>query len=127
MRTLVAVYGTLKKGHRNHSIITHVGGEFFKKIHIKNVAMFGVSPTYSFPVAVKSPGDIIEAEAYYIPVKELHRLDDFEYYDRDNVRDSLFVRDAVYTSDVPGGHVWIYLFNQQLPERKEKISNWQST
>ena len=78
---LIAVYGTLRKGERNHQVLGD--SEYLKTIRLKGFKMYG-APT--FPAVIKgTTDDSIVIEIYRIKRQNISQALDFlEGFDRNN-------------------------------------------
>ena len=94
-RQLVFVYGTLKRGEKNHHWLE--GASWQGEAELNGVVLHDLGP---FPMAVIGEGKAI-GEVYAVEVSGLARLDELEAYPR------LYDRQALSLSD--GRQVWVYL------------------
>jgi len=77
--TMVFVYGTLKQGMRNHSVIERIKGEFqFPAETIGLYPMFDLGNGFPYLQDVVGTGYIIQGEIYKIPTENMKTLDYFE-------------------------------------------------
>lgn len=114
MKTLLFVYGTLKRGERNHRLLADQ--EF--------VGAAAAAPRYRvydlgpFPGLARDPatGLAVRGEVFAVSACALAELDDFE-----GVPD-LFVREPI---EVPGfENVWAYYTNRPLPPGARSGDRW---
>lgn len=107
----LAVYGTLKSTHPNHSIL---GPE--KKVIARDVRLPGAS-LYElgwFPGVVKDPnGPGVMCEIVEVPVDSLRYIDQYEGYDEGGVsHHNLFIREVVELEN--GDKVLVYFYNKPI-------------
>ena len=95
MRELIGVYGTLKRGHGNHSLIRHA--PFHGTSYLKDV---GVTKRTGFPFAYRSKGAKTFIEIYEVNKATLSAVDRLEGHPHWYKRE-LF--------NVAGKDVWVYL------------------
>ncbi len=95
---LVAVYGSLKRGHSNHHWLA--GARFEGRCRLPGLVMHNLGP---YPMAVPSPqrADLIHAELYRLPPGGLARLDELEDVPRE------YNRRLRRLSD--GRRAWVYV------------------
>jgi gamma-glutamylcyclotransferase (GGCT)/AIG2-like uncharacterized protein YtfP len=107
----LAVYGTLRRGQRNHRLLD--GCAFLGSGHVRG-ALFDVPRTpfraYAYPALVEDPNGLTRVELYAISLAMLPILDELERYDPLNEADSQYVRRVVEVLDGPmdRGHVYVY-------------------
>jgi gamma-glutamylcyclotransferase (GGCT)/AIG2-like uncharacterized protein YtfP len=94
-RQLVFVYGTLKRGEKNHHWLE--GASWQGEAELNGVLLHDLGP---FPMAVIGEGTAF-GEVYAVKVRGLARLDELEGYPR------LYVRQLLSLSD--GRRAWVYL------------------
>ena len=94
-RHLVFVYGTLKRGERNHHWLE--GASWQGEAELHGVLLHDLGP---FPMAVIGEGTAI-GEVYAVEERGLARLDELEGYPR------LYDRQVLSLSD--GRQAWVYL------------------
>lgn len=116
----VFVYGTLKRGESNHSVMEQAEGVFQKEVSVANIAIVN-TPWY--PLAFKFASDDMEAqgELYTIPFKKLDVLDTLEGYP------VLYDRIAVETTSGEKAIVYTYNDEDQIKSYTVKyglICNW---
>ena len=100
MDKLVAVYGTLKKGFRNHHFLEN--SEYIKSERIKGFDMYDVG---DYPGIVKGKGSIT-VELYKVDQLTESNIDWLEHY-QDNTFD-LYKKQPIKTSE---GTAFIYVYN----------------
>jgi gamma-glutamylcyclotransferase (GGCT)/AIG2-like uncharacterized protein YtfP len=106
-KSLIAVYGTLKKGKRNHHLLgvpaNYVGDDV-----INNYALIDL---VSFPAAVHRLDNKIHTEIYCIDRKLLPAIDILEGNRGRNCYSNLYNRIKVTTTY---GKAWMYVWNGNL-------------
>lgn len=98
---LVFVYGTLRKGARNHYVLAEANYANYKDIFVTN-PKYTLLDLNGFPGAVPGKHQII-GEVFEVSDHMLKRLDEFERYPE------LYSREIIPT---PWGNAWIYLYKQ---------------
>lgn len=102
--TRVFVYGTLKKGMGNHSVMIEAKGRFLGTTKVRGYACIN---TPWFPYAFKKDEAIIEGEVFAIPKENIYILDTLEGYPG-------FYNREITKTDL--GHVWIYFLDCPDPK-----------
>ncbi|MBY0457689.1 MAG: gamma-glutamylcyclotransferase [Gemmataceae bacterium] len=115
MTTVLFVYGTLKRGHRNHRLLadqTFLGEAVTAPRY--RVADLGPHPGLVYD---DSDGLAVRGELFAVDACALGELDDFE-----GVPD-LFVRERI---DIPtrGEEVWAYFINRPVPAGAPTGDRW---
>ncbi|WP_416139930.1 gamma-glutamylcyclotransferase family protein [Halomonas sp. HK25] len=100
---LVAVYGTLKRGLRNHHWLD--GADFIGSDRLADVTLFDIGP---FPGAKLEPSRGVEVEVFQVNVRLLAGLDRLEDYRRHQPHQGLYDR-AIHPTAF--GPAWLYLYN----------------
>jgi gamma-glutamylcyclotransferase (GGCT)/AIG2-like uncharacterized protein YtfP len=121
----VAVYGTLRRGERNHGLMA--GATFLGQATVRG-ALYDVPRApyrpYAYPALVEEPQLEVVVEVYRLSGADmLARLDALERYDPANEADSQYVRRRV---DVFGGPVdtaHAYLYRGDPVELGEPIES----
>lgn len=104
--TLVAVYGTLKRGLENHPVLchcSHVGNDI-----LETITLYDTGP---WPAARTEPSQGILVEVYEIDAVTLQNLDELEDFDESDYDNSLYIRQSVQTAFGPA---WLYLYNRDV-------------
>lgn len=122
MSDLVFVYGTLKRGQKNHDILDSIGAYYITSAVLPGFVLYA-SNKCIFPMALRSdsPSDRISGEVYRIDDGCIEFLDRFEGYDPVYPESSLFMRESF---SMEGTTVSIYLFNKRLPPDSIRIAEW---
>ncbi len=99
---LVAVYGTLRRGHANAHWLAdalYLGTDVSHAIVLYDLG--------AYPGAKWAASDGIEIEVYRIDTRTLHALDQLEEFDPADPARSLYVRGQLQTAF---GRAWVYLY-----------------
>ncbi len=103
---LVAVYGTLKRGLRNHHWLDGAG--FMGSDRLADVTLYDLGP---FPGAKLEPSHGVEIEVFEVDARLLSGLDQLEDYRPRQPRHGLYDR-AVHPTAF--GPAWLYLYNPDV-------------
>lgn len=103
---LVAVYGTLKRGLRNHHWME--GAEFLGSDHLTSVTLYDLGP---YPGAKAQPSRGVEVEVFRVDAQLLAGLDRLEDHRVRTPKQGDFER-VVYTTGQ--GRAWLYLYNHDV-------------
>jgi gamma-glutamylcyclotransferase (GGCT)/AIG2-like uncharacterized protein YtfP len=99
---LLAVYGTLKRGYGNHSLIA--AAQYIGNDKLQEISLYDIGP---YPGARLEASAGIDVEVYAVTPSQLARLDLLEEYDPADPRGSLYTRELL---DTRFGSTWVYLF-----------------
>ncbi|MDR5892439.1 MULTISPECIES: gamma-glutamylcyclotransferase [Halomonas] len=103
---LVAVYGTLKRGLRNHHWLA--GAEFLGSDRLADVTLYDLGP---YPGAKLEPSRGVEIEVFEVDARLLAGLDRLEDYRPRLPHLGLYDR-AIHPTAF--GPAWLYLYNPEV-------------
>lgn len=103
---LVAVYGTLKRGLRNHCWLQ--GAEFLGADRLTTATLYDLGP---YPGAKSEPSRGIDVEVFRVNARLLADLDRLEGYQVRQPERGVYDR-AIHTTTF--GPAWLYLYNHDI-------------
>ena len=104
----VAVYGTLKHGHRNHHWLG--GADMLGQDCLTAITLYDLGP---YPGAKLMPSTGVVVEVYAIDAERLARLDALEDYLHHSPTEGMYDRAVLATTH---GDAWCYLYNPVVEE-----------
>tara|TARA_B100000780_G_C21120609_1_gene453850 strand:- start:1022 stop:1429 length:408 start_codon:yes stop_codon:yes gene_type:complete len=113
---LVFVYGTLKEGHPNNSLM-HDSKLIGRAITIGKYAMYQYGIPY---VSKSSETSNISGEVYSVDEVSLHNLDILEHHPEWYVREKVPVRVIDREGEIKTVEAWLY-FNENIPLKAKLI------
>ncbi len=107
MSTLVAVYGTLKRGLSNDHYLqaaTYLGSDT-----LHTISLYDLGP---YPGAKAEPSSGVKVEVFSVTAQQLQALDVLEEYEPEAPARGLYDRRLFNTRH---GAAWVYLYNPPVP------------
>lgn len=114
----VAVYGTLKRGGYNHSLMG--SARFLGEEQMSQITLYDLGP---YPGAKQEESEGVTVEVFEISEEDLERLDVLEEYVMEAPESGLYDRRQFPTRF---GAAWVYLFNPPVAGRQSiRRGGWQ--
>lgn len=118
MAELVAVYGTLKQGLANSSLLQHA--RFLGTDSLNEISLYDLGP---YPGAKAEPSDGIEVEVFEVDAPQMQQLDELEEYTADAPEQGVYDRRRFMTRF---GLAWVYLYNPSVEGLvAQRSGSWQ--
>ena len=113
----VAVYGTLKHGHRNHYWLN--GANMLGQDRLTGITLYDLDP---YPGAKLTPSTGVMVEVYAINAEQLARLDELEDYLHNSPDKGMYDRRVLATQY---GDAWCYIYNPPVEATSQiKSGEW---
>ena len=113
----VAVYGTLKHGHRNHHWLN--GADMLGQDRLTGITLYDLGP---YPGAKLTPSTGVMVEVYAINAEQLARLDELEDYLHNSPDKGMYDRRVLATQY---GDAWCYIYNPPVEATSQiKSGEW---
>ena len=113
----VAVYGTLKHGHRNHHWLN--GADMLGQDRLTEITLYDLGP---YPGAKLTPSTGVTVEVYAINAEQLARLDELEDYLQNSPDKGMYDRRVLATQY---GDAWCYIYNPPVEATSQiKSGEW---
>ena len=113
----VAVYGTLKHGHRNHHWLN--GADMLGQDRLTEITLYDLGP---YPGAKLTSSTGVTVEVYAINAEQLARLDELEDYLHHSPAKGMYDRRVLATQY---GDAWCYIYNPPVEATSQiKSGEW---
>ena len=113
----VAVYGTLKHGHRNHHWLN--GADMLGQDRLTEITLYDLGP---YPGAKLTSSTGVTVEVYAINAEQLARLDELEDYLHHSPAEGMYDRMVLATQY---GDAWCYIYNPPVEATSQiKSGEW---
>ena len=110
----VAVYGTLKHGHRNHHWLN--GADMLGQDRLTEITLYDLGP---YPGAKLTSSTGVTVEVYAINAEKLAQLDELEDYLHHSPDKGMYDRTVLTTQY---GDAWCYIYNPTVDQGSLMIS-----
>ena len=110
----VAVYGTLKHGHRNHHWLN--GADMLGQDRLTEITLYDLCP---YPGAKLTSSTGVTVEVYAINAEKLAQLDELEDYLHHSPDKGMYDRTVLTTQY---GDAWCYIYNPTVDQGSLMIS-----
>ncbi|QSP96378.1 gamma-glutamylcyclotransferase [Marinobacter salinisoli] len=114
MDHLVAVYGTLKRGHYNSHLLEDA--VFLGEDTLTALTLYDLG---AFPGALLHPSSGVQVEVYSVTRGILWQLDALEVFLPDAPEQSLYLREQLPTRH---GTAWTYIYNRPVENHQRIVS-----
>lgn len=115
----VAVYGTLRRGQSNHSVLSRHNPTLLGTTVIHGYAMYNVG---GFPAILPDDeASTVVVELYDVTADALPGLDSLEGYRPGNPEMSLYLRQQISVQSI---HPYIYVWNGSIPGPAILSGDW---
>ncbi len=102
----IAVYGTLKRGYRNHRLL--MSAECLGRDHLRDIVLYDLGPC---PGALLRPSGGVLVEVYDVDAATFQRVDALEGYNPRAPEKGDYTRRRL---DTRFGPAWVYLYNGRV-------------
>ena len=122
-RPVIAVYGTLRRGERNHALLGAAEPLGTGTIRGRLWALDATAErAYGYPALVAGEGGPVVVELYRLAARsDLQRLDDLEAYDPADEAGSEYLRRRVTIEGGPVASAWAWVIARAVPADAEPL------